>query len=338
MPSEGHRRLTEIAKKAKEDLEAGVAPSPKKTTVRELLRWYGYARRGRHVVTQIRRSLSKLDLRTVPDFDSPFWIDQQISIEYHRRTADDPATSTSTSDPTVRLGALDAAHRPVTVVDPDHTLGTAVTVMMANDFSQVPATKDSRKIQGVVSWKSIGSRLALKRPTEFARDVMDPAQENHIDEPLLDVIHDIGQRGYTLVRGDDHSITGIVTVDDVVQQFTQLAGPFLIIGEIEGYLRSLIHAKFTSDDLKQATRDNQEAAGVDELDFGSYCRLLSHKERWKRLGLPLDRKSFVARLDKVRDIRNDVMHFSPEGLVPKERQLLSTTVALFRDLRRMGVV
>lgn len=338
MPSEGHRRLTEIAKKAKADLKAGVAPSSKKTTVRELLRWYGYARRGRHVVAQIRRSLSKLDLRTVPNFDSPFWIDQEISIEYHRRTAHDVADSTSTSDPTVRLGALDAAHRPVTVVDPDHTLSTAITVMMANDFSQVPATKDSRKIQGVVSWQSIGSRLALKRRTEFARDAMDPAQENHIDEPLLDVIHDIGKHGYTLARGDDQSITGIVTVDDVVQQFTQLAEPFLIIGEIEGYLRALIHTKFTSDDLKQATRDNNAATGVDELDFGSYCRLLSHEDRWNRLGLPLDRKSFVARLDTVREIRNDVMHFSPEGLEPEERQMLNRTVALFRDLRRMGVV
>ena len=32
------------------------------------------------------------------------------------------------------------------------------------------------------------------------------------------------------------------------------------------------------------------------------------------------------------------MHFDPDGLEPEERELLNSTVSLFRDLRRMGVL
>ena len=116
-----------------------------------------------------------------------------------------------------------------------------------------------------------------------------------------------------------------------------LAGPFLLIGEIEGYVRALIHRKFTSDELKEATPgDDPASVGIDDLNFGSYCRLLNHEKRWRRIGLDLDCKAFAARLDKVREIRDDVMHFATEGLDADERQMLNATVALFRDLRRMG--
>ena len=35
--------------------------------------------------------------------------------------------------------------------------------MLAHDFSQLPVMTTSREVKGAVSWKTIGSRLALKK-------------------------------------------------------------------------------------------------------------------------------------------------------------------------------
>ena len=340
MKANGRERLKEIARKAEQALEKGRAPQSRHTTIRGLLGWYGYARRGVHVVAKIRRDLKRFELRTVPDFEYG-WIDERISIELDRTAEEDTADALELEDPTVRIGALAAAHREPLAVDPDHPIEDAVTMMMENDFSQLPVTKDLRKIRGVISWRSIGGRLSLGLDCPFVRDCMDPARETPIGEPLLNAFRDITKHGYTLVRDETQRISGIVTVADVGDQFLQLAGPFLAIGEIEGYLRTLIHRKFTLDELQEAAygpRGESDDLGTSDLNFGAYCRLLDHDERWKRVGLALSRRKFVERLKRVGEIRNDVMHFDPDGLEPEERELLNSTVSLFRDLRRMGVL
>ena len=46
MTSDGHTHLERIAQRATAAIDRGAAPSPKKMTVRELLRLFGYRRRG----------------------------------------------------------------------------------------------------------------------------------------------------------------------------------------------------------------------------------------------------------------------------------------------------
>ena len=176
MKANGRERLKEIARKAEQALEKGRAPQSRHTTIRGLLGWYGYARRGVHVVAKIRRDLKRFELRTVPDFEYG-WIDERISIELDRTAEEDTADALELEDPTVRIGALAAAHREPLAVDPDHPIEDAVTMMMENDFSQLPVTKDLRKIRGVISWRSIGGRLSLGLDCPFVRDCMDPARE-----------------------------------------------------------------------------------------------------------------------------------------------------------------
>ncbi len=48
--------------------------------------------------------------------------------------------------------------------------------------------------------------------------------------------------------------------------------------------------------------------------FGEYIRLLENGERWTKLGLKIDRVKFTEQLRRIRDIRNDVMHFDPDGI------------------------
>ena len=69
---------------------------------------------------------------------------------------------------------------------------------------------------------------------------------------LLDVTEDIANQGYVLVRGEDKVITGIVTASDFAVQFRRLAEPFLVIEEIERYLRRLVDGVFSADEITEA--------------------------------------------------------------------------------------
>ena len=72
---------------------------------------------------------------------------------------------------------------------------------------------------------------------------------------------------------------------------------------------------------------------MDDLTFGSYVRIAENPENWERLDLNLDRKAFIGRLDEVREIRNAVMHFDPDGLTPEQVETLKLFAEFLRDLR-----
>ena len=270
------------------------------------------------------------------------WVDATISIELDPEVIEGITTSEVMIEPTIRVGAIEAANRKPISVRPDNLLSVATTIMQTNDFSQLPVMESERVVKGVISWKSIGIRLSMGQDCQSVRDCMDTlVPEIRITSPLFDSLRPIIQFGYVLVRDEKNKIAGIVTSGDVTHQFNHLTGPFLIIGEIEGYLRSLIHRKFTVDELNESLSGsgiNHSVSGPEELTFGGYCQLLGQEKFWSRLNLSLDCKEFVKELNWVREKRNDVMHFDPEGLDPVDVQRLENVAKLFRSLRRMSIV
>ena len=332
----GDEWLTDVAQKMRDAQAGGLAPTPERLTVRELLAKYGFMRRGDWIKTRIRSKLEELQLLTTPDFASA-WLGDAIAI-----TLIPEASGYKGPDPTLRIGALDAAHNKPMSVKPDQPIVAATTVMQLHNFSQMPVMTNQRDVKGIISWKSIGARLAMQCECEFVRDCMEPAQEIDKETPLFDAIGAITKHGYALVRDRQagNIINGIVTASDLSNQFQSLAGPFLLAGEIEGHLRNLVHGKFTVEQLRAAsvnTPDN-EIYDAGNLTLGDYCRLLSKPEHWELLGLQIDRKEFVAHLDKVRAIRNEIMHFEPEGLDEDDILLLQDVAKFFEELVRMGAM
>ena len=287
----------------------------------------------------IRNKMEELGLRTVPDFER-LWIDANISIELV--PAEGTESQASSDDPAVRIGMLEAANKKPVSIAPDKPITEATTVMLMNDYSQLPAMTSEREVKGVISWQSIGSRLALgKKQCNLVGECMDPAKEIDFNAPLVDATKGILEHQYVLVRGKTREITGIVTSSDIAGQFMELAGSFFVIGEIEGYLRLIVKGEFTTDELNEASlnQDNKQSiAGPADLTFGAYCQLLGKQELWERLGLKIDRGEFVKRLDIVRGIRNDVMHFDPDGLAPEDVKTLNDLARFFRDLVGMGAI
>ena len=334
-------KFEEISKRQKAELERGNIPKPERMTVRQLLGLFYYERRGSWINGYIRHSLDKHDLRTVPDFEFT-WLDITISIELDPEVIEGITTSEVPSEPTIRVGIMEAANRKPISVRPDNPLSVATTIMQTYDYSQLPVMESERDVKGVISWKSIGMRFSMGQHCENVRDCMD-TQVPIIDisAPLFNSVHRFMQNGYFLVRDEKDVISGIVTSSDFANQFNQHAGPFLIIGEIEGYLRILVHRKFTVDEMNDALSKSgihETVSGPEDLTLGGYCQLLGQEEHWKKLNMKFDRKVFVKELDWVRKRRNDVMHFNPEGLEPKDVERLENFAKFFRNLRRMSII
>ncbi len=329
--------LENQAKKMKTQAESGVAPDKIRLTVREFMAKFDYFKRSSRINRRILNKLDELKLRTVPSFETA-WFDATISIEMD--VEDD--SSGDSPDPTIRIGILPAANNAPVSVKPDDSVSRAITIMQLNDFSQLPAMQNERTVKGVVSWKSIAVRTSLGQPSEFVRQCMDTEEVIDISMPLLDAVEVIQRHDYVLVKDSTDKITGIVTASDIAQEFSKLSSPFLLVGEIEGRLRRLLHGKFTLEQLKSVSRSaegEKPIEGLADLTFGGYVRILQNEKHWNRLKLSgIDRKEFVERLDIAREIRNDVMHFNPEGLDDSQRSELEKVARFFRYLESIGAI
>ena len=330
---EGYQWLKSVADKMKGDASKGAAPEPERLTVRQLLQQFGFQRRGERINNHIRNGMEKFKLRTDQDFTTA-WIDSRIAIE-----PDADASGASgmphAPDPTHRVGQLEAANRKPKSVKPESLLSKAITMMQMNDYSRLPVMKDERDVSGIVTWKSIGARTTLGRESTHVKDYMEPAQVIPSDTRLFDAIREVSKHGYVLVRARDKTIAGIVTTTDLSRLFLELAGPFLFIGEIEGHLRNLIHGTFTLAQLQKASGDEKPIEGAADLMFGGYKQLLENEDNWKQLGLGVDRKEFIRNLDSVRKIRNEIMHFNPDGIDDDQRRTIRNFARFLDQLARL---
>jgi CBS domain-containing protein len=242
------------------------------------------------------------------------------------------------AEPIYRISKLASSARKPLSVSPDTKLEEAVTHMLTNDFSQLPVMTSEREVKGMITWTSIGSRLAMGKNCSVVREVMEQHQEIRTDASFFSAIGIIAEYQYVLVRGHDQKITGIVTARDLSQQFQQLAEPFLLLGEIENHVRRVISQRFTSTELESAkdpTDTKRVVTSVADLTYGEYIRLLEKQERWDKLNITVDRKTCLEKLESVRRIRNGVMHFDPDGIPEKD---LITLREFARFLQRLQII
>ncbi len=346
----------------KQQVDKGMLPT---TSVREFLSWFGASRRGGLIVTKIRSALQRLHLITTPDFETPY-IDGTITFRpaspvpaLSEESQDQPRSPTETSEtpaseppkvseapppveriePAHQISRLKSANTPPVWVNPNATVKEAVTIMLANDYSQLPVMQSEREPKGIFSWKSLGTRLSFTQECEYVRQCMDEHKELGPESSLYDAIPLIVRHDCVLIRDDTRSICGIVTPADLSIQFQALAEPFLLVGAIENQLRAWIAARFEKSDLQAAKDPDDTDRGIEDvsdLTSGEYVRLLENQDNWAKLQTPIDRKTFIEKLNKVREIRNDVMHFDPDPMDPSELESLRSFAQFLDKLEMLG--
>lgn len=257
--------------------------------------------------------------------------------------SEDEATSKEIrfDEPSHQISKLEHAGIPPQHVPPDASLMQAITIMLTNNYSQVPVMTNEREVKGVVTWQSIGSRLAFGSRATTVREVMDrKVAVVESDTSIFEAIPILIESGYVLVRGLYGRITGIVTSSDLSLQFQELAEPFLLLSEIENRIRSIIFERFELADLESVRDPNDPDAkieSVDDLNFGQYVRLLENPNHWASADLRVDRRTFIKSLEDVHRIRNAVMHFDPDSTTSADLQALRDFARFLQRLKVLGV-
>lgn len=331
-------KLGEISKQIKEGIK------PQSVTARTFIGWFGAQRRTYWNVKFIRNCLKEYQLATAPDFEYAY-IDSHISFVVAPKKksglVQEEVVPDVYRDPTYRIGKLASANRQPVSVKPDDLIAKAVTLMIAHDYSQLPVMTSEREVKGIVSWSSLGGQLALGKECKYVRDCLVPHKEISSDTYIFAAVDDIIANQYVLIRNSENVIYGIVTTSDLSLQFRQLGEPFLLLGEIENYIRRMIQDKYTRDELKAAcdpSEKEREIQSVSDLTLGEYLRLIENPDNWKKLDVSIDRELFIRKLDEIRRIRNDVMHFDPDGIADEDIARLRDFVRLMQSLARAGAI
>jgi CBS domain-containing protein len=315
-------------------------------TVRDLIALWNARSRGHRLDQRIEADLANHGLATSPNFRKVtldtsvkmFALASQDSEQPEESSTEPPTPETVLAeegdelDVGLTVGNLPSALGGVASVAPTATIQEAITMMLLNDFSQLAVMSGSHSLRGAITWKSIAQARHANPDASFG-DAIIEANEVNYDKYLVDVLSTLEQADFVFVRNEKNAVCGIVTNADVVHRYGELATPFFFVGELDQALRYVIAKTFTLSDViaccdRGGTRDIRS---VDELTMGDYQRILENSGNWAKMGWPLDRGLFVKRLDELREIRNDIMHFNPDPMPADAMGKLRSFTQLLRS-------
>lgn len=300
-------------------------------SIRDFIAHWGAQRRGYWYVEQIRQDLEARGLTTVPSFEVG-WIDNTVVLKRIAQSKLPEAPPGTVSDADVsdasalgealRVSSLAPAQGPLVSVRIESELAHVESLMVRHDYSQIPVMRSDRDVLGMISWDSIG-HARMHREACSIHEALVPVSVIEADDNLLQHVPLIVRDGFALVRGENRLITRLVTTTDLSEAFLRLTSPFLMIGEIERRLRRVIADNFSVDEMaavRDPVDDKRAVESADDLSLGEYIRLLENAENYTRLGWRYERKLFLQSLDKLRTVRNEVMHFSPDPLSDEDAE------------------
>ena len=138
---------------------------PQKVTPRTLINAVGYERRSPNACRMIDEFLECNDLEVVPHYLNE-WVDNEIEVRPKEK-----ATKRLREDPIKRLGLLKAANTKPTSVDNSDSLQKAVTLMMLNNYSQLPVMKGPgsgdrylNHLYTIKKWHVLQERIQIAEP------------------------------------------------------------------------------------------------------------------------------------------------------------------------------
>ncbi|WP_329110084.1 hypothetical protein OG792_14490 [Micromonospora sp. NBC_01699] len=313
------------------------ARNPERIRVRELLSLWGARDRGDHI-SRIEADLANHGLATFPSFRS-VTLDAAVDVVSDALEENEPASmivspapdEPDEADVGFTVGNLPSALDGVVAVPPTASFDVAITAMLLNDFSQLAVMVGAHSLRGAVTWQSI-AQAQHRDPTAGFSGAIVPAHEVRYDQELTEILPTLERSDFVFVRDAKNAISGIVTTADVAHEYGRLSTPFLRIGELDRMLRRVLARTFELAEVVALCdpQGRRTIVSFDDLSMGDYERVLENPDSWAKLCWPLDRVTFIKRLQEIRKIRNDVMHFNPDPLPPDTVEKLGNILRLLR--------
>lgn len=223
-----------------------------------------------------------------------------------------------------------------TVIRRDKTVQEALSLMVANDFSQLPVVEEDGTLVGLISENSIvstyyhiGTKVSL----------LDIPVDNCIIKPTTispdqDIFEalDLLKSVYAIVVVESRKPVGILTNYDTTNFFRDISEGLILVEDIEVSLRQYIESVYYTEQKMQAAllrafnADKKDptrpALDFSELTFYNTMQFITCKANWEDFK-PFfqSREMFYERMDQIRKIRNQLAPFQGR-LDPVQRNAL----------------
>jgi len=278
-------------------------------TVRQLLTYFGAKRRGFYVVEYIRDVLNSLKIKTDPDFQD-LWIDSDIRLV---PASQSEAFAEDIAEAATEVGGRDGGA--------DNQHATGATTGNTDYGSRDPTFR-------------IGALEAANREVVSVKP----------DEPLSLAITRMLAKDYSQlpVMTNSRSVKGIVSWSSIGAGISlnnkgtevrhQMEKAYIVV-------RNLIEGKISVEELGSVKNPTDKARSIDrvaDLTFFEYVLIFQNPTLWERIELNgVNREEFVVNLEKIVEIRNEVMHINPDPIEKEDLEILQKYARFLQRLRNI---
>jgi predicted transcriptional regulator len=225
-----------------------------------------------------------------------------------------------------RINRVIPEHQQLLVVPPSCPVRAAVELMCRHGYSQLPVVQNG-EVLGVFSYRSFSKEAATTTLDSLNRqgcapgdlpvdEFLEKFQFANVTEEMSRVFNAMDRDNGILVGAPDRLI-GILAPMDFLTYLYQVAGPFVMVSEIELALRALIRCCLSESEIAFAAKrclgastanQREVPETLEEMTFENYRLLISHGETWPRFQdlFGGTRNRVSGKLKEVSAIRNDL--------------------------------
>jgi CBS domain-containing protein len=235
------------------------------------------------------------------------------------------------------------------MVSPSTTVREALSIMIEHHYSQLPVTVEG-KVLGAFSLWSLAQHLATLPKVSVCdlpvEEVMEKLPSVTVDD-ALDVVLEQLQKHEAVLVASPHGLQAIATATDVLGYFFRIARPFVLLQEIERGIREVIQLSFQPGEIvvaiekclkpKYDASKQRVPSDLFEMTFEDYRTIICSREHWPTFERVLGRnKDLVSsKLERVREIRNQIFHFRNDVTVTDHQTLAAARQWLLDKTRSL---
>ena len=228
---------------------------------------------------------------------------------------------------------------PVYSINEHDPLERAWTLMELHNFSQLPVLRGGR-VTGAVSWESIGRALTRDPAAKLSDCLVTPLPEAAITDDLLEVIFKVNEHGFVVVVREDRTPSGLVTGSDLGTAFAEIAGPYILLEQIEVCLRSIFSrlrkmGALSEEGILKALPKTEKSVdrAAEEFTLGELSTIVCNEQIWHHLNSHVDRATLAETLQASTRFRNRLAHF--RALQEEDRHVSSGLRRLLGMVQRV---
>lgn len=250
------------------------------------------------------------------------------------------------------VGSVFPGEVNVVSVPPHTSVGTALQLMLEKRFSQLPVMENG-EVLGVFSLWSLAQNLVLAPgikieallKTMEVGELMEQLPKVTVRESIHSILGHLERHEAVLVDSP-HGLQAVATSTDVLRYFYKVARPYILLQEIELALRNLIELCAPDEKLNEcidrALAKSYEArkwtvpTNLSEMSFEDYRTIITCSGNWPVFEglLGHNRELVSAKLERLREIRNDVFHFRADISLVDHQHLATSRDWLLGKLKR----